>query len=148
MTVATAIGDRLSAAVSDAHAPFGITVQAGEPDVVNTPTIAYWYMGTRTWEANTLSYTQELSDWHVRVYIPTGPVFTPQAGTVEDWLASIVDAIRGQFYGHVGLGGAATGEGLELSDAKSAWADVGAQKCRIADMDLGAMLSNVHPIAV
>lgn len=147
MSVSTELGTRLSAAVTDAHAPFGIVVQAGEPDVVDLPTIAYWYMGVRTWEANTLSYTQELQDWHIRVYIPVGPVFVPQAGTIEDWLASIVDAIRGQLYGHVALSGAATGGGLELSDAKPSWADVGAQWCRIADMDLEAMLANVHPIA-
>ena len=146
MSVASALAGYLTTAAGAMTGPPIKEVRAGEPDVVNLPTIAYWYVATKTWEANTFSQTQELSVWHIRIYAPVGPRYTPIDGGVEAWIETLVDGIRGQLYGAVALGGAATGGGMELTDATAGWAQVGGQMCRIVDMEMSAMLSNVHPI--
>ena len=146
MSVASELQTYLSAAAATVTVPSVATVRPGEPDTVNVPVIAYWYTGTKTWQANTFSKTQELSCWHVRVYGPVGPRFTPIDGGVEGWLESVVDAVRGQLWGHYSLDGAATGTGASISDATAGWAQVGAQLCRIADMDFEAMQTAVHDI--
>ena len=145
-TVASELQTLLAAAAATVTAPVVATVRPGEPDVVNTPTIAYWYTGTKTWQANTFAATQELSCWHVRVYGPVGPRFAPVDGGVEGWLEQVVGAVRGQVWGRYALAGAATGSGSSLSDAAAGWAQVAAQLCRVADMDLEAMQTAVHPI--
>lgn len=124
-------------------------VRAGEPDNVNLPTIAYWYLGVRTWEANTLNRTQELSGWRIRIYCPVSARFVPADGGVDLWIATLTDAVRGQLYGHIGDGGFATGQGMELTDAVAGWAQApNSQISRTVDMDWWAMLSDVHVIAV
>jgi len=149
MSVATEIGTLLAAAAATLPATPKVVIQAGEPDTVNLPTFAYWYMGRGTWEANTFSVTQEQAWWHIRVYVPTGPRFTPSDISLDGWLSDAVDAIRGQFFGHVGLGGAATGQGLELTDAQAGWQGApNTQLLRVVDMDLRAYVAAVHPIAV
>lgn len=147
MSIATEIGSLLTSAAASV-APPTADVRAGEPDVVNVPTFAYWYTGTGTWDANTLSVTQETSDWHIRVILPAGPRFVPADQALDDWLERAVSAIRGQFYGHVGLNGAASGGGLELTDAKAGWIAVpNTQFERVVDMDLRVLMAAVHAIA-
>ncbi len=123
-------------------------IRSGEPDNVNVPTVAYWYLGVRTWEANTFTYTQELIGWMIRTYVPIGPRFVPGDGYIEAYLADLTDEIREELYGNLGAGGVATGEGAEISDAKPGYATVGGQYCRIADMEVWYMVSNAHAIAV
>ena len=147
MTIATALSGYLSTALATMTAPTAAEVRAGEPDVVNLPLVAYWYTGTKTWEANTLSVTQELSCWHVRIYVPVSARFTPIDGGVEGWIETLVGAIRAQLFGNVAMGGAATGGGLDIGDATSGWAQVGQQLCRVVDMDLEVMLAAVHTIS-
>ena len=147
MSIATAIHGYLAAAAATMTGPQVTAVRPGEPDVVDLPTIAYWYTGTGTWDANTLSRTQETSDWHIRVYLPAGARFVPIDGNIEDWIETLVGAIRGQLFGHVAMGGAATGGGLYLSDAVSGWAPVNNILTRIVDMDLKVMRAAVHVIA-
>ena len=122
-------------------------VRPGEPDNVNLPTIAFWFLGTKTWEANTLSKTQELWGWHIRIYAPVGPRYTPIDGGVEAWISQLTQNIRAQLYGNVSAGGAATGVGMELTDATTGYAQMGAQLNRVVDMEWWAMLSNVSAIA-
>lgn len=148
MSVATELLSLLTTAAGSMTAPALTQIGGGEPDVVNLPTLAYWYVGQRTWEANTFSYTQERECWHIRGYLPVGSRFVAGNVDVEGWIVTLVGAIRGQLYGKVGLNGAATGEGITLSDATPGWAQVGNQLCRVVDMDLDAYLSNVHSIAV
>jgi hypothetical protein len=152
VSIASAIDARLQAAVSTIVAAYPAgpnpVVAAGEPDVVNMPTIAYWYTGTDVWESHTLSEAQEVSGWHIRIQLPAGPRFTPSNAWMEGWLEDAVNAVRAQFLGHAGLGGAATGQGGLVGGAKAGWADTGGQWSRLADMDLPVFLSNVHPIAV
>lgn len=146
MSVASELQTYLAAAAATITAPTIATVRPGEPDTVNSPTIAYWYTGTKTWQANTFTATQELSCWHVRVYAQAGARFTPIDGGIEGWLESIVGAIRGQLWGHYSLDGAASGKGGSVTDAVAGWAQVGGQLCRIADMDFEAMQTAVHTI--
>jgi len=147
MSVGTAIKTALGTAAATLSAPACTQVLAGEPDTVNLPTIAYMFMGIGTWEANTLNVTQELSRWHIRVYLPMGPQYSPAAGDSEDWMSLAIGAIRGQLEGAVALSGEATGGGLILGDATTGWMPVGGQWIRVADMDLDVMMSAVHPIA-
>lgn len=147
MTVASALLGYLQTAAATMTAPALTQVIAGQPDTISLPTLAYWYTGTKTWEANTLSKTQELSCWHLRVYLPQGTQFAPQAGNTQAWLEKLVDAIRGQLYGAVSLGGAATGGGMTLSDATVAWIQMGTVWVQVVDMDLEAMMAAVHTIA-
>ena len=147
MSIASTLQTTFTAALSGISKPTVPSVRAGEPDTLNVATVAYWYTGTRTWQANTFSQTQELSCWHIRVYQPAPARFTPEDGGVDAWLEDVVNALRGAVYAHVGLGGAATGTGLTLSDATAGWLQTGAVLCRVADMDLEAMLTAVHPIA-
>jgi hypothetical protein len=147
VSIATELDSLLNTAAATLASGPKTTVRAGEPDAVSDPTIAYWYTGTGTWEANTLSRTQEHSDWHIRIQLPAGPRYVPSDGAMEGWLEDAVNAVRQALWGAVGLGGAATGKGIELSDAKTGWANAGGQWTRLADMDLQVDLSNVHPIA-
>lgn len=146
MSIASELQTLFATAASGLSAPAGVDVRAGEPDVVNVPTIAYWYMSTRVWGANTLNKTQEISDWRIRVQLPSGPRFVPADAAIDAWLEDAVNAIRSALWGAVALGGAATGEGLELTDAKAGWLSSGDQFSRVAEMDLGVYLSNVHTI--
>lgn len=146
MTVASELGTLLAAAAATMTAPTAATVTAGEPDNVNLPTFAYWYTGTKTWEANTFTASQELSSWHIRVYAPAGARYTPIDGGLEGWIESAVNAVRGQVLGKYAMGGASTGSGSWLSDATAGWAQPGGQMCRVADMDLDVAMTAVHPI--
>ena len=145
--LATALKGYLSTAAAGMSGPPCKTVKSGEPDNVNLPTIAYWFIGLKTWEANTLSKTQILAGWHIRAYLPVGPNFTPINDDVEAWMFNLSMAIYAQLYGHVSAGGAATGIGMELTDAIPGYAQVGAQLSRVVDMEWWAMLSNVSAIA-
>ncbi len=149
MSLTSTLEGYLRTAAGTMSAPPCNSVRPGEPDNVNLPTIAYWFQGVRTWEANTLNQTQELSGWHIRIYAPATIRYTPADGGIELWVSDLTNAIRGQLYGHVGAGGTATGQGMELTDAIPGWAQVpNGILCRVVDMDWWAMLSNVHPIAV
>ena len=147
MSVATALLGYLQTAAATMSAPECTQVGGGEPDVVNVPTLAFWASGPETWEANTFTYTQEYSSWHIRGYLPVSARFTPASAAAEDWIVALGDAIRGQLYGHVSMGGEATGGGMELTDSKTGWAQIGNQLCRVIDMDCRAMMANVHVIA-
>lgn len=148
-TITAALESYLSAATASVTSPSVITqIRPGEPDVVDLPTIAYWYIGQKTWEANTFTKTKEQWGFEIRILIPTGPRAVPMDTNLEQWLADLVNAIRGQLYGHIGAGGAATGEGMELTNAVTGWYVVGGNLCRGVSMQWWPMLSNVHTIAV
>ena len=125
-------------------------VRAGEPEIVAEPTIAYWFDDWTTCEANTLSETQRISRWGIRVYFPLKlRIAATSDEDVEDWLVAAVAAIDAEFWGHVGLLGTATGEGAVLSDAKVGYIDdIQGSQSRSAEWTLDVFLSNVAPIAV
>ena len=147
-TVRTAIDALLStAAATLSPVP---TVRAGEPEIVAEPTVAYWFADWATWEANTLSETQRISRWGIRLYWPLRQTIAATSGPdIEDWMVAAVSAIDAEMWGHVGLLGAATGEGAVLSDARIGYADdLQGGQSRVAEWTLDVFLSNVAPIAV
>lgn len=147
-TITAALEGYLTAALATVTSPAVITqIRPGEPDTVDLPTVAYWYLGQKTWEANTFTKTQEQWGWRIRVIVPTGPRAVPMDTNLEQWMADLINAIRGQLWGNVGAGGANTGGGMELTDARTDWGIYGGQLCRVATMDWWPMLSNVHDIA-
>lgn len=151
MTVASALASLLATAAATLAVPPVPIVRPGEPDIVGqVPTVAYWFMGWRTWDANTLSRTQRLSCWHIRLYYPIGPRITPSTdSSVEEWLEVATAAIDNKLWGNVGLLGAATGQGFELTEPQAGWLkDANEAESRVVDWDLAAMLSNVATIAV
>ena len=153
MSLTSVLDGYLATAVATMDAPPVTAVIGAEPDVVNTPTIGYWYLGTKvgdtqSWAPNTLNRTQEVQGWRIRIYLPLGPTFAPSSPAYEVWVVTLVDAIRGQLYGHVGAGGAATGQGMELTDAIAGYLPMGKIWCRIVTMDWWAMLTDTHVIAV
>lgn len=123
------------------------TVVAGEPPTIDRPTIAYWFLGIKPWETNTLGATQEMWGFHIRAYYPLGQRGTPPRSQVEAWIAGITSAIRAQLYGHVKAGNYATGSGIELSDAEAGTDNVSGVECRVVDMEWWAQMSNVATIA-
>lgn len=149
-----ALSGYLSAAAAAVPPPQALTIPAisqildAEPDVVNLPMMAFWYIGNKTWEANTFTWTQEQVGFAVVIYLPVPARYSPQAGFYDSWLANIVSAVRAQLWAHVGAGGAATGQGMELTNAVPGWDQKGNQLCRVVTMQWWPMLSNVHPIAL
>ncbi len=149
MSVQSVLEGYLATVAATMTAPACTTVWGGEPDNVNTPAVAYWFLGTRTWEANTLTRTQELEGWRIRLYLPLAARFTPDARIAEAWVVAFSNGIRAQLYGHIGAGGANTGQGMELTDALPGyWQVPTGTICRTVTMDWWAQLTDVHPIAV
>lgn len=145
----TALKGYLTTAAATMSAPACKAVVPGQPDNVNLPTVAFWYIGTKTWAANTLNRTQELEGYAIQLYLPNGPQFVPASGSGEDWIVELTNAIRGQLYGHVAAAGQATGQGMELTDATAGYwqSGSGGVLCRVVTMDWWAMLTDVHVIA-
>ena len=124
-------------------------VRQGEPSIVGAPMVAFWFAGFPVWEANTMSYTQRISRWGIRLYYPMTPTLEPASSdVVEAWLEAAVIAIEGQYWGHVGLMGAATGGGAILGEAKTGWQrDMNGDDNRTVEWEHDAFLANVSPIA-
>lgn len=148
MTVSTAIKTLLAAAAATVT-PVPL-VRAGEPAIPGAPMLVYWYVGFPMWEANTFTFTQRMSRWGIRAYWPMTPTLQPaEDEDVEAWLEAVTLAVEGQFWGHVSLMGASTGEGIHLSDATAGWikADSDGSNYRCVEWELDAYLSNVSSIA-
>lgn len=149
-TVASSIATALGTAAATLSAPVVPIVRAGEPsqaDLGDVPTFAYWYMGTKTWEAHTLSRTQELSCWHIRLYYPLKPrIAVTTDVNVEQWLETATGAVRGVIYGDVSLNGASTGRGFEIDmQATAGW--IFESSYRVVDMELEVFMAAPHTIA-
>lgn len=148
--VATSLNAALVAAAATMSAPVVPVVRPGEPsqtDLGDVPTFAYWFMGTKTWEAHTFSRTQELSCWHIRLYYPLKPRITVTTDVnVEQWLETATGAVRGQLYGDVSLNGASTGKGFEIDmQATAGW--LFESSYRVVDMDLEVFMAAPHTIS-
>lgn len=132
-----------------AQSPPIAQVIPGEPQALpGAPEIAYWYIGTTPWESNTLSVTQRRAGIHWEVYFPGSIRASAIDRTLELRVASIAFAIEAEFMADVGMGGNATGEGLEMTDPVAGWTDFAGSLCRTVGGDIWFYLSNVTPIAV
>ncbi len=123
------------------------TVVAGEPTNIDRPTIAYWFIGVKTWESNTLGKTQEMWGFHIALYYPFGQRNTPPRSQVEQWIGGVAMAVRSQLYGHVSVGGTATGLGMELTDAVASDDTIAGVGCRRVDMEWWPFMAAVATIA-
>lgn len=146
-TISAALSGYLTTAAATMSSPSCSNVIAGEPPTINRATVAYWFIGIRPWDGNTLDRSQEEWGWRIRVYLPLGTQITPPREQAELWVANLASAIRSQLWGHTSAGGQATGNGIELGDATAAYTDVSGVTCRIVDMDWWAQMANVATIA-
>lgn len=136
-------------AAGAAQTPPIVQIIPGEPQAIpNAPEIAYWYLGNSPWESNTLSFTQRRAGIHWEVYFPGSIRSNAVDRDLELRVAAIAFAIEAQFMGDVGMGGNATGEGLEMTDPAAGWTDFAGTMCRTVGGDIWFYLSNVTPIAV
>lgn len=145
----TTIESHLTAAGA-AVSPAITTISAGEPAAVTVPTLAWWYLGWRPWEQNTLAKTQVQEGIAIRAYFP-GSIRVSASGslnsTLESRLQAIGAALRTRVWGDVDLGTNATGIGISVEGLPLAgWTQVGSSLCRITGFDLWFDVAEPDPI--
>ncbi len=127
--------------------PVATTVVAGEPTTIGPrPVVAYWFLGIKPWENNTLGVTQEMWGFQIRGYYPLGQTRMPPRSQVEQWIAGFAMAIRTQLYGHVFSGGTATGKGMELGDVVAGRETINGVECRTIEMEWWPQMAAVSTI--
>lgn len=103
-----------------------VQVVAGEPAALsNYPLVAYWYIGERPWDANTMSATQREVGFRIQAYWPGVVRAKAMNRALELAVATLARALYAGFLGHVELNGTATGKGLEVTDPMPGWSQVG-----------------------
>lgn len=132
-----------------AQTPPIVQIIPGEPQAVpNAPEIAYWLLSITPWESNTLSKTQKILTLHWEAFFPGSIRSNAVDLNLELRLASLALAIEAELMGDLDLGGNATGEGLDLTDAIPRFLEVAGTMCLTIGQDVHCYLSNVASIAV
>ena len=133
-------GATLSPAISE--------IRQGEPDVVNTPIIGYWYVGDRESETggNSLTKTNIEEGVLVRIYRPGSVRATSLDDSLEVWVRGAVRACKAALWGDVYLGGNSIG--LSITDTVAAWENVANVLCRTATFTVWVDQAFVDDITV
>jgi hypothetical protein len=107
------------------------TVVEGEPDTVNVPAFAYWYVGDRdgTQIPNSVATTDIEEGVDVTLYWPGSVRFPSGNQTVERWLHDATRAAKHALWEDFTLGGNVAS--MEIEPAAAGWATVGGAVCRI-----------------
>lgn len=121
----TAVESVLATAGAAIDPPITQVVAGEPPTLTNYPLIAYWYIGERPWDANTMSATQREIGFRIQAFWPGVIRAKSINSSLELAVASLARALYAGFLGHVALNGTATGKGLEVSDPTPGWAQIG-----------------------
>ena len=151
-TLTAAVSALLTTAVTNANT--ALTNRKVRTDVVNgliktadRPMVAYQFIGSRTWEANTFGVTQEQWGFRIEACCPYGIAATPSPSDVDTWIGEVTAAIRAALWGSAVSTAAFTGKGIDLTDAVVAEDTIAGKECRVVSMDLWCDMANVASIA-